>query len=220
MNEENTKQERIKKMNKNTTDLELERLEDFKKVLTFHIVDKIQQFFKRDYHRFYTAKATYSRFISCKNKTYAYDKEKVHFVYASIISFNKVGLDKSQVAQIFGKDKNHKRVKYKDLLENCNDIVKVNRGTLYIKGRRFDIPIRYLLPEELIKSIFESEELYDKVRDAGSDYYTDRQRRLIFTQLLNQKHYHYKTNKEIEKENQEKALMLTDQELDDLVKDL
>ena len=106
------------------------------------------------------------------------------------------------------------------MIESCNDIVKVNRGTLYIKGRRFDIPIRYLLPEELIKSIFESEELYKKVRDAGSDYYTDRQRRLIFTQLLNQKNYHYKTNKEIEKENQEKALMLTDQELDDLVKDL
>ena len=207
-------------MNNNYTKLELERLEDFKKVLTFHIVDKIQQFFKRDYHKFYTAKATYSRFINCNNKKNAYDKKKAHFAYASIISFNKVGLDKSQVAQIFGKDKNHKRVKYKDLLENCNDIVKVNRGTLYIKGRRFDIPIRYLLPEELIKSIFESEELYDKVRDAGSDYYTDRQRRLIFTQLLNQKHYHYKTNKEIEKENQEKTLMPTDQELDDLVKDL
>ena len=106
------------------------------------------------------------------------------------------------------------------MIESCNDIVKVNRGTLYIKDRRFDIPIRYLLPEELIKSIFESEELYNKVRDAGSDYYTDRQRRLIFTQLLNQKHYHYKTNKEIEKENQEKELMPTDQELDDLVKDL
>ena len=106
------------------------------------------------------------------------------------------------------------------MIESCNDIVKVNRGTLYVKDRRFDIPIRYLLPEELIKSIFESEELYKKVRDAGSDYYTDRQRRLIFTQLLNQKRYHYKTNKEIEKENQEKALMLTDRELDDLVKDL
>ena len=62
------------------------------------------------------------------------------------------------------------------------------------------------------------------MRDAGSDYYTDRQRRLIFTQLLNQKRYHYRTNKEIEKEiekeNQEKALMPTDQEFDDLVKDL
>ena len=63
------------------------------------------------------------------------------------------------------------------------------------------------------------------MRDAGSDYYTDRQRRLIFTQLLNQKRYHYRTNKEIEKENQEKEnqekeLMPTDQELDDLVKDL
>ena len=58
------------------------------------------------------------------------------------------------------------------------------------------------------------------MRDAGSDYYTDRQRRLIFTQLLNQKRYHYKTNEESEKENQEKALMPTDQELDDLVKDL
>ena len=53
------------------------------------------------------------------------------------------------------------------------------------------------------------------MRDAGSDYYTDRQRRLIFTQLMNQKHYHYKTNKEIEK-----ASMPTDQELDDIVKDL
>lgn len=220
MNEVRTPTRKNKEMNDTYTKLELERLEDFKKVLTFHIVDKIQQFFKRDYHRFYTAKATYSRFINCKNKTYAYDKKKVHFVYASIISFNKVGLDRSQVAQIFGKDQNHNRINYKDLIENCNDIVKVNRGTLYIKDRRFDIPIRYLLPEELIKSIFESEELYNKVRDAGSDYYTDRQRRLIFTQLLNQKHYHYKTNKEVEKENQEKTLMPTDQELDELVKDL
>ena len=106
------------------------------------------------------------------------------------------------------------------MIESCNDIVKVNRGTLYIKGHRFDIPIRYLLPEELIKSIFESEDLYKQVRDAGSDYYTDRQRRLIFTQLLNQKHYHYKTNKEVEKENQEKTLMPTDKDLDDLIKDL
>ena len=104
MNEVRTPTRKNKEMNDNYTKLELERLEDFKKVLTFHIVDKIQQFFKKDYHKFYTAKATYSRFINCKNKTYAYDKKKVHFVYASIISFNKVGLDRSQVAQIFGKD--------------------------------------------------------------------------------------------------------------------
>lgn len=63
-------------MNKIYKNLELERLEDFKKVLTFHIVDKIQQFFKKDYHKFYTAKATYSRFINCKNKSYAYDTKK------------------------------------------------------------------------------------------------------------------------------------------------
>lgn len=206
-------------MNNTYTNLKLERLEDFKKVLTFHIIDKIQQFFGKDYHKFYTAKAAYTRFINCKNKSYAYDKKKVHYVYASIISFNKVGLDRSQVAQIFGKDQNHKRINYKELIDSCSDIIKVNRGTLFIKGRRFDVPIRYLLPESMIKSIFESEELYQKVRDAGSDYYTDRQRRLIFTQLLNQRHYHYKTNKEVEEENIENELMPSDEELDELVKD-
>lgn len=48
-------------------------------------------------------------------------------------------------------------------------------------GRRFQLCKRYQLPYELIKSIFDDEALLAKVCDAGSDYYTDRQRRLIFT---------------------------------------
>ena len=43
--------------------------------------------------------------------------------------------------------------------------------------------------------------LLEKVCDAGSDYYTDRQRRLIFTQINDKKKgYHYKTKQEIAEE--------------------
>ena len=42
MNEVRTPTRKNKEMNDTYTKLELERLEDFKKVLTFHIVDKIQ----------------------------------------------------------------------------------------------------------------------------------------------------------------------------------
>lgn len=64
-------------------------------------------------------------------------------------------------------------------------------------GRRFQLCKRYQLPFELIKSIFDDKVLLAKVCDAGSDYYTDRQRRMIFTQINKTKNYRYKTKAEI-----------------------
>ena len=64
-------------------------------------------------------------------------------------------------------------------------------------GRRFQLCKRYQLPYEFIKSIFADKILLAKVCDAGSDYYTDRQRRLIFTQINKAKSYKYKTKAEI-----------------------
>lgn len=65
-----------------------------------------------------------------------------------------------------------------------------------MNGSRYGVKKRYQLPFEFIKTIFENEQLLNKVIDAGSDYYTDRQRRLIFTQINKQNNYRYKTKQE------------------------
>lgn len=88
-------------------------------------------------------------------------------------------------------------MKYSSLIKSDKDIKIYNKGTIVIKDRRFGVKQRYELPYEMIKSIFEDGKLLERVLDAGSDYYTDRQRRLIFTQINKQKKYHYKTNVEL-----------------------
>ncbi len=119
-----------------------------------------------------------------------------------VAKFNNAGLTRQQVKSIFGKYPNEKSftIPYSKLIENDADIKVRKHGTL-VTGkrdlkRRIGVTTCYLLPKDKIAAIFADDKLLAKVIDAGSDYYTDRQRRLIFTQINKQLNYHYKTNAE------------------------
>ena len=193
--------------------LELERLDDFKKVLTYHLVAKIKFNFNSNIDLYYNAPKFWGLWRSKKLK---YDKK----IYKLIINFNSTALSAHQVQSIFGKDHNNKWLAYKSLLCNDSQIKIFNKGSIVINKRRFQLKNRYQLPYEYIKQIFENEDLLKRVLDAGSDYYTNRQRRLIFTQICNKKqNYHYKTKQEIidEMTDQEKIDALFAEFGDDII---
>ena len=171
-------------------ELEQSRLNDFKKILTYHIVTKICYHFKGDYDLYYKAPLIWEQWQARKLK---YSPK----IYKYIVAFNSTSLTSLQRQHIFGKDENNHYVKYQNLIEQDPSIKVFNKGTIYMSKRRFALSKRYQLPYEYIKSIFNDKQLLFKVKNAKSDFYTDRQRRLIFTQIIGQQHYHYKTNKQL-----------------------
>lgn len=176
--------------------IEIERLNDFKKVLTYHLVKKIKYHFKSNYNIYYKSPDIWINWSKKRNIKYSNE------IYSLIIKFNDTGLSTNQVKHIFGKDANGKYLTYSILLNNDNDIKIFKKGTIVTKKGRFQIKNRYQLPYEYIKSIFENKEILEKVCDAGSDFYSDRQRRLIFTQINKQQKYHYKSKQELTEEQE------------------
>jgi hypothetical protein len=180
--------------------LKTERLNDFKKILAYHLVTKIRYHFNSNYKLYYYAPKLWKQW---RNRKIKYETK----IYDLINKFNQTSLSAKQVQSIFGKDESNKKwIAYKTILESDDDIKIFNNGTIYENGQRYQIKNRYQLPYEYIKSIFENKELLEKVCDAGSEFYSDRQRRLIFTQINKQQKYHYKTKQEI-------AESLTDEEM-------
>lgn len=176
------------------TELEKERLEDFKRILTYRLVTKIKHDFKGKYKLYYEAPCLWAKW---KKHDIKYDKA----IYKLIIMFNQTSLSAYQVQSIFGKTSDKHWLAYSTIIAQDPDIKVFNKGTICMGKRRFGVKQRYQLPFEFIKSIFEDKKLLEKVVDAGSDYYTPRQRRLIFTQINNiKKNYHYKTRKELVEE--------------------
>ena len=170
-------------------DIEQSRLNDFKKILTYHIVSKICYNFKNNYELYYKASTLWKEW---KGRSIKYSAS----IYKFIVAFNSTALSNAQRQHIFGRDGNGKYIRYEQLIENDPDIKVFNKGTIFMSKRRFPVKKRYQLPYEYIKEIFNDPQLLKKVRDAKSDFYSDRQRRLIFTQIIGAKHYHFKTNKE------------------------
>ena len=72
----------------------------------------------------------------------------------------------------------------------------------------------YFLPLAKIKAIFDNADLMKKVMDAESDYYTARQRCLIFTQIIGRKSSRYKTNEQVIKQEELAELI---ENMDDLI---
>ena len=174
-------------------DIEQSRLVDFKKILTYHIVSKICYSFNNNYDLYYKAPLLWKDWC---NKKLKYNSQ----IYKCIIAFNQTALSSSQRQHIFGKDKSGKYVQYDKLIQDDNEITVFNKGTIFMNYRRFPLKKRYQLPYTYVKSIFDDSSLLTKVLNAKSDFYTNRQRRLIFTQIIGQKHYHYKTNKQLNNE--------------------
>lgn len=183
------------------SELEKERLEDFKKVLTYRLVTKIHHDFKDNYKLYYEAPCIW---VKWKNHKINYDKR----IYKLIVMFNQTALSAHQIQSIFGKDANNKWIAYGNIVSQDPSIKVFNKGTICMKNRRFGVKKRYQLPIELIEAIFADKKLLEKVCDAGSDYYTDRQRRLIFTQINDKKKgYHYKTNEELVEEMSDQEMI-------------
>ena len=192
------------------TNIEASRLEDFKKILTYHIVAKIRYLFKDNFKLYYEAPVLWAKW---KNKKVQYDKK----IYKLIVMFNQTSLSAHQVKSIFGKDESGKWISYVSILSNDSSIKKFNSGTICMSGRRFQIKTRYQLPLSVIEDIFKDLELVKKVCDAESDYYTPRQRRLIFTQINKKNVHHNKAKQEIcdNKAKQEICDEMTDDQLVD-----
>lgn len=170
------------------------RSDDFVKILTYHLVKKIDYHFKGNYKLMYSAPVIWTKW---RKHQLEYDKS----IYKLIIAFNNFALSAKQVQSIFGKDENGNWISYSDILAKLPDLKIFNKGTIFMNNRRFQLKKRYILSEEIIRPIFDDRDLHDKIADATSDYYSNRQRRLIFTQINNvKKGYHYKTKEEISQE--------------------
>ena len=187
------------------TNIENERLTDFKRVLTYHLVTSIKEKFDSNYNLYYSAPTLYIKSRNCIG-----DKSKIYYL---INKFNATSLDGHQVQRIFGQDKNKKWISYSTLIENDPDIKVFNKGTIVENGQRYHIKNRYQLPYSYIETIFKNPDILKKVLDASSEFYSDRQRRLIFTQINKQQKYHYKTKKEL-------ANSLSQEALDELIENL
>ena len=186
-------------------------MEDFKKVLTFRLVTKIRKHFKGNVKLFYSVPKIWKKF---KNHML---KEKDLNPFSLISLFNDAGLDRDQVKHIFGKYPGCKTftIPYSSLITSDMSLSVKNYGMHKSGNKTIHHNNVYLLPFELVSSIFEDKSLLEKVCDAGSDYYTDRQRRLIFTQILKvSKNYHYKTNK------QEADELTDEQKVEELLKEI
>lgn len=169
------------------TNIENERLTDFKKVLTFHLVTNIKEKFDSNYNLYFFA----PKLWRWSDSYYRLNNEYKLFYYTNL--FNQTALSAHQVQSIFGTYPETKKwLPYKNIIDSDPDIKVFKNGTIMYDGKRYQVKKRYQLPYEFIKNIFENKELLDKVLDVNSDYYSNRQRRLIFTQLKKQKHYHYK----------------------------
>lgn len=190
------------------TELETKRLEDFKRILTYHLASKIRYFFKDNYELYYRAPQIWELWKARKIK---YTPK----IYELIAKFNSTSLSNQQLSHIFGRDESKKYLRYSKLIAEDKDIKVFKHGTITMgQNKRIPISTKYQLPFEHIKSIFEDKKLLEKVLDAGSDYYSDRQRRLIFTQINKQKNYSYKSAEVEDKDAIEEKM------IEELLKDM
>lgn len=82
--------------------------------------------------------------------------------------------------RIFGKYPDRRRLPYEEILKGCLDVEVFNKGTIAVGGKRHNICRRYRLRREILEMIFSDEKLLKNVLNAKSDFYTKRQRRLVF----------------------------------------
>lgn len=174
-------------------ELQIQRLEDFKKILTYLIVSKIHYYLKDNYKLYYLAPAQWKKWRA-KDRKIKYSKQ----IYQLIVIFNQVALSTKQIKHIFGKDKDGKYLNYSEAIASVSTIKTFNKGTIAMSGRRFNLKKRHVFDISVIEPIFKDKDLLAKVLDATSDYYSKRQTRLIFSQINVKAEKHYKTAKEIE----------------------
>ena len=117
--------------------LEINRLKDFKKVLTYHTVSKIKYLFNSNYKLYYGAPKLWGQW---RNRQLEYNTK----IYDLITKFNQTALSAHQVQSIFGKDASNKKwLAYKSIIENDPEIKVFKKGTIVENGQRYHIKNRY-----------------------------------------------------------------------------
>lgn len=157
--------------------IERERLGDFVKILTFHLVSKIRHHFNSDLKAYFDAPGMWMSWHEGKAQ---YNPR----TYELMAKFNATALDSRTVSKIFGWSGKGKRLPYEEILKDCPDVDVFNKCTVVVKGQRHNVCRRYRLKRQILEGIFADEALLKKVLDAKSDFYTKRQRKLIFGSLL------------------------------------
>lgn len=206
----------VKKINEETA------LEDFKKVMLFNLVNKIQYFYKGNYEAFWNAKDNFNRFRKLCQEYGKQTPQLTHVVYNNLEKFNRCGLSTTVVRAIFKGISNHKNLIDKFLVTSHGTMsVKKADGTKHIMW--YDNIYRPETIDELME-IFENKSLLKKCQSIAGNYYTKRQKRIIVKYVIagtkaENEAVSNETVKEINDESSDVETISKD-ELDSLLKDV
>jgi len=155
-------------------------LEDFKKIMVFNLVNKIQYFYRGDYKAFWNAKDEFVQFRNdCKEYGWQ-DKTETHRIYNNLEKFDRCGLPFDVVRIIFNGVPGYKKLIEKYLVAPHGTLMTKKKG----KKTRMSYGNVYR-PETIdeLREIFKNEYARLRVQNTKSNYYTKRQKRIIHKYL-------------------------------------
>lgn len=173
--------------------------DDFKKVMTFHVVSRIDYFFRPvrikrkkyyhikytppDYMAFWNARDEFGKFKENLRKYGLQNEEYTHRVYSDLEHFDKCGFPPEAMEAIFRRISNYSKC--------IKHYKRAKHGTLRVhdelKQRKvIHYPTIYSPDLDELRDIFKSRENFEKVMNLWSGYYTARQIHIILVYILKQ----------------------------------
>lgn len=166
-------------------DLLHERLQDFVKILTFLETTSVLNLFGGKVNEYVYSK---KNFLDFHKKTSDERAKLVGNVYKNIALYNQTGMNRDIIRRIFGSKPNtNEHFSTKDYLPLIEKYSDRKHGTYIVKAKRHSFTKHYSIGYAELKKIFDDKELLKRVLDAESDYYSKRQKKLIFKILEDNK---------------------------------
>jgi len=166
----------VKKINDKTA------IEDFRKVMLFNLVNKIQYFYNGNYEAFWNAKDNFIRFRKLCQEYGKQTPQLTHAVYSNLEKFDRCGLNGDVVRAIFKGIPNYKTLISKFLV--------ASHGTMSVKkanGTKSILQYGNIYRPETIdelRTIFEDKSLLKRCQNIAGNYYTKRQKRIIIKYVI------------------------------------
>lgn len=168
---------------------ENERQQDFYKATLFIQVSKIQYHFKGNVSQFFDVPIQFARFLRKEHPSDA----QIKWIYSHLKWYNSVGIDRDQLRSIFGRAPGSRRALNYNLeiqnLEAKNLIKVIQHGTVTMinsdgSSKKVAYPNKYLIPQTVLKQVFEDHKLVETILDLTSSWYSKRLRTVMFSQFL------------------------------------
>jgi len=160
-------------------------LEDFKKVMLFNLVNKIQYFFRGDYRAFWTAKDRFIKFRDLCEKHGQQTPQLTHKVYNDLERFDHCSLSLEAVKACMRGVPNYSKMIEKYLVTPHGTLmVKKPDGT--IKRMSYGNIYRPETLDELAE-VFKDAHSLQRFQNTKSNFYTKRQKRIIIKYIMNGK---------------------------------